>query len=103
MTNIKGFLWILLMKKKNINYKMLSSKVPVINFYGKYGTLYEYLNHLLGSAVEEKNKLFLEVLSKGFKLKKAYATSKRDINNTENAYSDLVLNDKKIMMCFTKM
>ena len=53
--------------------------------------------------MEEKNKLFLEVLSKGFKLKKAYATSKRDINNTENAYSDLVLNDKKIMMCFTKM
>ena len=82
-------------EKNTINYEILSSKVVDINFYGKYGTLCEYLNHLLGSGVE-KNKLFLEDLSKVFKLKKAYATSKGDINYTEKAYDDLVLNNKTI-------
>ena len=49
------FLSILLIKNKNsINYEILSSKVVDINFYGKYGTLCEYLNHLLGSGVEKK-------------------------------------------------
>ena len=39
-------------------------------------------------------KSFLEVLLKGFKLKRAYTTGSK--NNTEKAYNDLVLNDKKI-------
>ena len=43
-----------------------------------------------------KKKLFLEDLSKAFKFKKAYATSKGDTNNTEKAYDDLVLNNKTI-------
>ena len=47
---------------------MLSSKVADINFYGKYGTLYEYLYHLLEFGVEQKS--FLEDLSKGFKFKR---------------------------------
>ena len=38
----------------------------------------------------------MEDLSKGFKIKKAYATSKGDINNTEKDYDDLVLNNKTI-------
>ena len=96
MINMKAFLSILLIKKKNsITYEILLSKVVDINFYGKYGTLCEYLNHLLGSGLEKK-KLFLEDLSKVFKLKKAYASSNGDTNNTEKAYDDLVLNNKTI-------
>ena len=41
-----------------------------------------------------KNKSFLENLSKGCKLKSVYTTEGK--NNTEKAYDDLVLNNKKI-------
>ena len=54
--------------KNSIDYEMLSSEVADINFYGKYGTLYEYLYHLLEFGVEQKS--FLENLSKGFKFKR---------------------------------
>ena len=43
MINIKDFLSILLIKKKNdVDYKILSSKVNDISFYGIYDTLYNY-------------------------------------------------------------
>ena len=44
--------------------------------------------------VFKRVKSFLEVLLKGFKLKRSYTTGGK--NNTEKAYNDLVLNDKKI-------
>ena len=45
MINIKGFLRIYL-KKDNIDYEILSSKVDDINFYDIYNnTLYNYLNY----------------------------------------------------------
>ena len=54
MINIKGFLSILLIKKKNsIDYEMLSSKVKGINFFDRYDTLYNYLYPLLEPGVEE--------------------------------------------------
>ena len=61
--------------------------------------MYNYLDDLLKSDVErisKKNQLFLEDLSKGFMLKKAYAVSRKNIINTEKTHDDLVLNDKKI-------
>ena len=77
MINIKG---LLLMKKKTLSTtKCFHLKLQILIFYGKYGTLYEYLNHLLGSGVDKK--FFFEDLSKGLKLEKVYA--KNDINNTE--------------------
>ena len=59
--------------------------------------MYNYLNYVFQFSAEEvsiKNKPFLEDLSKGFKLKSVYTTG--GISNTEKAYDDLVLNDKKI-------
>ena len=44
----------------------------------------------------------MEDLSKGFRLKKAYATSRREISNTKNAYNDLVLGNKTIGDVFHK-
>ena len=86
-------------EKSSIDYELLSSKVADINFYYRYGTLYNYLDDLLKSDVErisKKNQLFLEDLSKGLMLKKAYAISRKNIINTEKTHDDLVLNDKKI-------
>ena len=74
MMNIKDFLSILLTKKKNdADYEILSFKVEGINFFNRYGTLYNYLNCVFKFSAEEistKNKSFLEDLSKVFKLKK---------------------------------
>ena len=93
--------------KHSIDYELLSSKVADINFYYRYGTLFNYLDDLLKSDVERisiKNQLFLEDLSKGFMFKKVYAISRKNITNTEKTHNDLVLNDKKkLVMCFTKM
>ena len=44
----------------------------------------------------------MEDLSKGFRLKKAYATCRREISNTKNAYNDLVLGNKTIGDVFHK-
>ena len=96
MINIKGFLSILLIKKKTIDYEILSSEVGDINFYDRYNTLYNCLNYLSNFSAEEisiKNKSFLEDLSKGFKLKSVYTT--KGENNIEKAYYDLVLSNKK--------
>ena len=49
--------------KTNIYYEMLWSKIADINFYDKYDTLYEYLNHLLGSSVEKN--YFWKIFQKG--------------------------------------
>ena len=49
----------------------------------------------------KRDKSFLEDLSKRFKLKSVYTT--KGENNTEKTYDDLVLNNKKVIMCFTKM
>ena len=93
--------------KHSIDYELLSSEVADINFYYRYGTLYNYLDDLLKSDVERisiKSQLFLEDLSKGFMFKKVYAISRKNITNTEKTHNDLVLNDKKkLVMCFTKM
>ena len=62
-------------EKNSIDYEMLSSKVADINFYGKYGTLYEYLYHLLEFGVEQKS--FLQDLSIGFKFKRHILPLKR--------------------------
>ena len=62
-------------EKNSIDYEMLSSKVANINFYGKYGTLYEYLYHLLEFGVEQKS--FLQDLSIGFKFKRHILPLKR--------------------------
>ena len=88
MINIKGFLSILLIKKKTI----LTTN-----------TLYRYLNYFSKLIVEKisiKNKPFLEDLSKGFKLKSVYTTKGK--NNIEKACDHLVLNNKKLMICFIK-
>ena len=61
--------------------------------------MYNYLDHFFESGAEEmsrKDKSFLEDLSKGFRVKKAYAASKRDINYTKNVFNDLVWNNKTI-------
>ena len=103
MINIKGFLSILLIKKKTIDYEILSSEVGDINFYDRYNTLYNCLNYLSNFSAEEisiKNKSFLEDLSKGFKLKSVYTT--KGENNIEKTYDDLVFNNKKLMMFFIK-
>ena len=84
-------------EKNDVGYKIPSSKVDDISFYDRYGTSFEYLNHLFEFNKEnifKRDKSFLEVLSKGFKLKSAYTIGGK--NNTEKAYNDLVLNDKKI-------
>ena len=62
-------------EKNSIDYEILSSKVADINFYGKYGTLYEYLYHLLEFGVEQKS--FLQDLSIGFKFKRHILPLKR--------------------------
>ena len=49
----------------------------------------------------KRDKSFLEDLSKRFKLKSVCTT--KGENNTEKTYDDLVLNNKKVIMCFTKM
>ena len=43
-------------EKNRIDCKMFSFKVADTNFYGKYGTLYNYLNHLLKSGAEKNFK-----------------------------------------------
>ena len=96
MINIKGFLSVLLIKKKTIDYEIFSSEVGDINFYDRYNTLYNYLNYFSNFSAEEisiKNKSFLEDLSKGFKLKSVYIA--KGENNTEKAYDDLFLSNKK--------
>ena len=92
-------------EEESIDYKILSSEVKAIKFLERYSTLYKYLNHFFRSGAEEiskKDKSFLEDLLKWFILKKAYATPRTDINNIEKAYSDLVLNNKKIDDVFYK-
>ena len=84
-------------EKDNIDYEILSSKVDDINFYDRYNTLYNYLNHFSKLSAEDisiKSKSFLEDLLKGFKLKSVY--TKNGENNIEKAYDDLLLNNKKI-------
>ena len=71
-------------EKNNIDYEILSIKVDDINFYDRYGTLYNCLTCFSKFSAEEisiKNKSFLEDLSKGFKLKSVYTTGGK--NNTE--------------------
>ena len=78
-------------EKNNIDYEILSSKVDDINFYDRYNTLYKSLNYFSRLSEEEisiKNELFLEDLSKGFKLKSAYHT--KGENNIEEAYDESV-------------
>ena len=86
----------------DVDYEILSSKVDDINFYDRYGTLYNYLNCSFKPRAKQisiKNKSFFEDLSKGFKLKSVYNTGGK--SNTEKAYDDLVLNNKTIddMLC----
>ena len=40
-------------EKNNIDYEILSSKVDDINFYDRYGTLYNYLNYVFQFSAEE--------------------------------------------------
>ena len=40
-------------EKDNIDNEILSSKVDYINFYGRYNTLYNYLNYFFNFSVEE--------------------------------------------------
>ena len=40
-------------EKDNIDYETLSSKVDDINFYDRYNTLYNYLNHFSKFSAEE--------------------------------------------------
>ena len=103
MINIKGFLSILLINKKKIDYKILSSKGDDINFCDRYNTLYNYLNYFFKFSIEEtliKNESFLKDLSNRFKLKSAYTTKAK--NNIKKAYDDLVFNNKKIDDVFYK-
>ena len=104
MINIKGFLSILLIKKKAIlTTKLKVFKVDDINFYDRYNILYNYLSYFSKFSAEEisiKNKLFLEDLSKRFKLKSACTT--KGENNIEKAYDDLVLSNKRIDDVFYK-
>ena len=62
--------------------------------------MYSYLSKLDTTEISIKNKSLLEDLLKGFKLKSVYTNE--DKNNTEKAYSDLVLNNKKIDHVFYK-
>ena len=98
MINSKGFFMYIANKEKNdVDYEILSSKVDDINFYDRYGTLYNYLNCSFKPRAKQisiKNKSFFEDLSKGFKLKSVYNTGGK--SNTEKAYDDLVLNNKTI-------
>ena len=103
MINIKGFLSILLINKKKIDYKILSSKGDDINFCDRYNTLYNYLNYFFKFSIEEtliKNESFLKDLSNRFKLKSVYTTKAK--NNIKKAYDDLVFNNKKIDDVFYK-
>ena len=81
-------------EKNNIDYEILSIKVKGVNLFDRYGTLYDYLNYFSAEEISTKNKSFLENLSKEFKPKSVYTTG--NINNTEKAYSDLVLKNKTI-------
>ena len=87
-------------EKNNIDCEILSSKVDDINFYDRYGALYNYFSKFNAEEISIKNKSFLEDLSKGFKLKSVYTTEGK--NNTEKAYDDLVLNNKKTDDAFYK-
>ena len=87
-------------EKENINYEILPNKVDDINSYDKYNTLYNYLSEFNLEKTSIKDKLFLEDLSNGFKIKSKYTTSGK--NNIENAYDDLVFNNKKIGDAFYK-
>ena len=69
---------ILLIKKENIDYEILSSKIDDINFYNKYDILYNYFSKL-NNIEKIKNKSFLEDLSKGLKLKSVYTTKGENI------------------------
>ena len=83
-------------EKDNIDYEILSFKVDDINFYDRYNTLYNCLNYfskLSTGKISIKNELFLNDLSKVFKLKSAYNI--KDKNNIEKAYDDLVLRKQK--------
>ena len=75
-----------------MDYEILSIKG--VNLFDRYGTLYDYLNYFSAEEISTKNKSFLENLSKEFKPKSVYTTG--NINNTEKAYSDLVLKNKTI-------
>ena len=79
-------------EKSNMDYEILSIKG--VNLLDRYGTLYDYLNYFSAEEISTKNKSFLENLSKEFKPKSVYTTG--NINNTEKAYSDLVLKNKTI-------
>ena len=79
-------------EKSNMDYEILSIKG--VNLFDRYGTLYDYLNYFSAEEISTKNKSFLENLSKEFKPKSVYTTG--NINNTEKAYSDLVLKNKTI-------
>ena len=84
-------------EKYSIDYEILLSKADNINFYDRYNTLYNYLNHFSKLSAEDisiKSKSFLEDLLKGFKLKSVY--TKNGENNIEKAYDDLLLNNEKI-------
>ena len=87
-------------EKESINYEILPNKVDGINFYDKYHTLYNYLSEFNLEKTSIKDKLFLEDLSNGFKIKSKYTTSGK--NNIENAYDDLVFNNKRIGDAFYK-
>ena len=85
------------MKKDNLDFEILSSKVDDISFYDRYNTLCNYLNYFFKLSIREisiKNKPFSKDLSKGFNLKSVYNT-KGEIN-IEKAYDDLVSNNKEI-------
>ena len=103
MINIKGFLSILLINKKKIDYKILSSKADDINFCDRYNTLHNYLNYFFKFSMEEtltKNESFLKDLLNRFKLKSVYTTKAK--NHIKKAYDDLAFNNEKIDDVFYK-
>ena len=60
-------------EKNRIDCEMFSFKVADTNFYGKYGTLYNYLNHWLKSGAEKilkKLNNFWKIYQKGLSLKR---------------------------------
>ena len=62
--------------------------------------MYNYLSEFKLEKTSIKDKLFLEDLSKGFKIKSKYTTNGK--SNIENACDDLVFNNKKIDDVFYK-
>ena len=62
--------------------------------------MYNYLSEFHLEKTSIKDKLFLEDLSNRFKIKSKYTTNGK--NNIENAYDDLVFNNKKIGDVFYK-